>query len=243
MALACEVCAIDPVTRSWAAGKPNVASFPEGFDYEGQWCQTACFYHRNVLDMPPPDDWKPRRNNGGPSDSFMMDFENDVLRDFDGGYVPKNKNRHTDSRWAALVRRNVDPHHTDVTWAEYAEFVSNGGGDQWFMEEKAEEPSTGPALQLAALSTVFEQLQGSETRNLKRKLAETTLEREDFRQGNASVGHMTWRQHVHHLQAEVEELEHDARTLREEGRQLRNMIRRLRAHMLKEDVIAGLEPP
>ena len=51
-------------------------------------------------------------------------------------------------------------------------------------------PSTGPALQIAALTTVCEKMQDQETRSLKRKLEETTLamerarmEREDFRQG------------------------------------------------------------
>jgi hypothetical protein len=131
MALACDVCAIAPCFHHLR--KPNVASFPAGFDYHEQRCQTACFFHRNVLDMPPPDDWKPRRNHQGPSDSFMMDLENDILRDF--GYVPKGKKRHADPQWAALVRRNVDPHHTDVTWCEYVEWVQGGGGDEWFQED------------------------------------------------------------------------------------------------------------
>lgn len=44
-------------------------------------------------------------------------------------------------------------------------------------------PSTGPALQIAALTTVFEKMQDQETRNLKRKLEETTLEMERARMG------------------------------------------------------------
>ena len=36
-------------------------------------------------------------------------------------------------------------------------------------------PSTGPALQIAALTTVCEKMQDQETRSLKRKLEETTL--------------------------------------------------------------------
>jgi hypothetical protein len=134
--LACEVCAT-------GHRKPSVASFPGGFNYQGQRCQTACFVHRNILDMPPLDNWKPQRNYGahGLNDSFMMDFENDVLRGFDGGYVPKGPRRHLDPQWAALVRRSVDPHHTDVTWAEYAEWVSRGGGDEWFMEPQPRDPA------------------------------------------------------------------------------------------------------
>jgi hypothetical protein len=210
MTQACEVCAIDPTTRGWATGlrKPNVASFPSGFDYHGQRCYTACFFHRSVLDRPPPDDWKPRRNAvGGPSDSFMMDLENEILRDFGAGYVPKGKKRHADPQWAALVRRNVDPHHTDVTWCEYVSWVSRGGGDEWFLKDEPEPPlEPGPVLQMAALSTVFEQLQGPEIRNLKRKLEETTLELERTR-------------------AELVEHERAVQTLINEERDLRRLIR------------------
>jgi hypothetical protein len=130
--LACEVCALDP-TFSFAAGqrKPSVASFP-GFDYQGQRCYTACFTHRNILEMPPPDDWKPQRNAQGPRNSFLMDFENEVLRAFGG--APRGPTRHLDPQWAVLVRHRVDPHHTDVTWAEYVEWVRAGGGDEWVKE-------------------------------------------------------------------------------------------------------------
>jgi hypothetical protein len=134
--LACEVCALDR--------KPSVASFPGGFEYKGQRCYTACFTHRNILDMPPPDDWKPRRNHG-PRDSFMMDFESDVLRDF-VPRPPKGPRRHLDPHWAALVRRSVDPYHTDVTWCEYVEWVQGGGGDEWFQEAEPSLPGTsGPS--------------------------------------------------------------------------------------------------
>ena len=62
---------------------------------------------------------------------------------------------------------------------------------------------TAVPTKIAALSTVFEKLQGDQVRGLKRKLEETTLamerasmEREDFAQGNAvhdGTG-VTWRQ-------------------------------------------------
>jgi hypothetical protein len=132
--LACEACALDTVIN-FGHRKPSVASIPEGFHYKGQRCYTACFTHRNILDMPPPDDWKPLRNNGH-RDSFMMDFENEVLRAFGG--APRGIRRHLDPQWAALVRHRVDPHHTDVTWAEYVEWVRNGGGDEWVKEEAQE---------------------------------------------------------------------------------------------------------
>jgi hypothetical protein len=132
--LACEVCALDP-SFSFATNhrKPSVASFP-GFEYKGQRCYTACFTHRNIMDMPPPDAWKPRRNASGPRDSFLTDFENDVLRDF--ATPPTGPRRHLDPHWAALVRRSVDPYHTDVTWCEYVEWVQGGGGDEWFQPQE-----------------------------------------------------------------------------------------------------------
>ena len=79
-------------------------------------------------------------------------------------------------------------------------------------------PSTGPALQIAALTTVCEKMQDQETRSLKRKLEETTLamertsmEREDFRQGNAPYlnYNLTWR-------GRCKALRHDALDLEEE---------------------------
>jgi hypothetical protein len=130
--LACEACALDSFATS-GHGKSSVAHFPAGFEYKGQWCKAACFTHRNILDLPPPDDWKPRRNNSGPRNSFMMDFENEVLRAFGGS--PRGPRRHLDPQWAALVRHRVDPHHTDVTWCEYVEWVQGGGGDEWFQPQ------------------------------------------------------------------------------------------------------------
>jgi hypothetical protein len=152
MMLTCDVCALDPGSRHWVTC-PSVASFPEGFEYEDQRCQTACFVHRSRLDMPPPDDWKPRRNVR--TDSFMMDFENEILGDFDG-YVPTGRNRHWDVHWETLVRSRVDPYHPDVTWREYVDWITNGGGDEWFQGSPQANPQP----------------------SLKRKLTATTLELE-----------------------------------------------------------------
>jgi hypothetical protein len=126
--LACDVCALDHSTRHWVTR--SVVRLPV-FDYEDHWCHTACFYHRNVLDMSPPDGWKPPR--AARTDNFMMDLENNMLADFEG-HVPTGKNRHTNPQWAELVRRHVDPYHSDVTWCEYVEWVSDGGGDEWFQD-------------------------------------------------------------------------------------------------------------
>jgi hypothetical protein len=130
--LACEACAVD-IAFSFATGhrKPSVAPFPEGFDFKGHQCFTACFTHRSILDMPPPDDWRPQRNHS-PHDSFLMDFEGEVLRALSD--APRGPLRHLQPRWAIVVRNRVDPYHTDVTWAEYVDWVVGGGGDAWFQD-------------------------------------------------------------------------------------------------------------
>jgi hypothetical protein len=85
----------------------------------------------------------------------------------------------------------------------------------------AEYPRDDPALQIAALATVYEQLQDSELRNLKRKLGETTLEmerarmeREDFRQGGgpsdvwgspAAISPLSLRRYTENLQDTAED--------------------------------------
>jgi hypothetical protein len=68
-------------------------------------------------------------------DAFLMDFENDVLRDWDTTKgIPTGPRRFQNAEWAALIKRNVYPHHSDVDFYEYVEFCSNGGGDDCFME-------------------------------------------------------------------------------------------------------------
>ena len=66
----------------------------------------------------------------------MMDLENGVLEhawDWRKG-IPQGPRRHEHPEWAAAMRRKVDPYHSDVTWAEYVDWVVNGGGDDWFEE-------------------------------------------------------------------------------------------------------------
>jgi hypothetical protein len=67
-------------------------------------------------------------------DSFMMDLENSFLSGW-GEAVPQGTRRFEIVAWAALVKRNVFPHHSDVDWDEYCDWVRIGGGDEWFQEE------------------------------------------------------------------------------------------------------------
>ena len=45
--------------------------------------------------------------------------------------------RHKDPEWAAMIRSQVYPHHSDVDWEEYVDWVSRGFGDEWFQEDDA----------------------------------------------------------------------------------------------------------
>ncbi len=87
-------------------------------------------------------------------DNFFMDFENSCLecnwhtqpQPFDSPFDslsfywnkphPKGPKRHEDPEWAAMIQSQVYPHHSDVDWEEYVEWVENGGGDEWFQEEQ-----------------------------------------------------------------------------------------------------------
>jgi hypothetical protein len=64
----------------------------------------------------------------------MMDLENSFLSGW-GETVPQGTRRFEIVAWAALVKRNVFPHHSDVDWDEYCNWVRAGGGDEWFQEE------------------------------------------------------------------------------------------------------------
>ena len=89
-------------------------------------------------------DWPPRRprrtscNRPG-RHAFLMDFENDVLRDWDATKgIPTGPRRFEKAEWAELIKRNVYPNHSDLDWDEYVDWVSQGGGDEWLMEEMEE---------------------------------------------------------------------------------------------------------
>ena len=82
----------------------------------------------------------------------MLDFENSLIREWQldadrihmskdelGMELPQGPTRWEDPEWAAVVQRNVFPHHSDVDWAEYKEWVERGYGDFWFFRDKEEE--------------------------------------------------------------------------------------------------------
>ena len=71
------------------------------------------------------------------SDAFLMDFENACLANhWDSSVMahPRGNRRYEHSDWGAMIQRQVFPHHSDVDWDEYCDWVRNGGGDDWFQE-------------------------------------------------------------------------------------------------------------
>ncbi len=87
---------------------------------------------------PEPQPRRPRRtpHDRPGRDNFLLDFENEILQSWDARKgIPRGPRRFENPEWAALIKRNVYPHHSDVDWEEYVEWVSQGGGDEWFQEE------------------------------------------------------------------------------------------------------------
>ena len=70
-------------------------------------------------------------------DAFLCDLENEVLRDFIGD-TPTGPQRYLNPDWAALMKKNLYPFHSDADWGEYIEFCENGGGDEWFYDLSAD---------------------------------------------------------------------------------------------------------
>ena len=99
----------------------------------------ALGFPKNITDMIYKlRDWPPRRPGPTSFDrpgfhAFLMDFENAVLED-GGRDSPTGPRRFEKAEWAELIKRNVYPNHSDLDWDEYVEWVSQGGGDEWFME-------------------------------------------------------------------------------------------------------------
>ena len=105
----------------------------------------ALGFPKNITDMIYElRDWPPRRPRRTSfdrtsfdiqlRDGFLTDFENAVLEDW-GRDIPTGPRRFEKAEWALLVQRNVYPNHSDVDWYEYCDWVSSGGGDEWFMED------------------------------------------------------------------------------------------------------------
>ena len=72
-------------------------------------------------------------------DSFYMDFENSCLANhWDSSSAPQltGVRRHENEKWAEMIRSQVYPNHSDIDWDEYVEWVTQGGGDEWFQENR-----------------------------------------------------------------------------------------------------------
>ena len=69
-------------------------------------------------------------------DNFLMEFENSCITDFNfahpGQEHPTGPERYKNEQWAAVIKGQVYPHHSDVDWSEYEHWVRHGGGDEWF---------------------------------------------------------------------------------------------------------------
>ena len=66
--------------------------------------------------------------------NFMMDFENACLEEYWVGPPPTGPRRHENEKWAKMIQGQVYPHHSDLDWQEYCDWVKAGGGDEWFVE-------------------------------------------------------------------------------------------------------------
>ena len=80
-------------------------------------------------------------------DNFMMDVENEILREWGSQNFPKGKTRACDEAWAAHVKACLaawygggkppvsrrEEGRDEVSWAEYVAWVEEGGGDDWFV--------------------------------------------------------------------------------------------------------------
>ena len=73
---------------------------------------------------------------------FLSDFESTCLQYLWVGEPPKGVTRHEDPEWAEMIQSQVYPHHSDVDWYEYCEWVMGGGGDVWFYDELARAPES-----------------------------------------------------------------------------------------------------
>ena len=80
-----------------------------------------------------------KRLLGVESDAFLMDFENACLANhWDSSVMahPRGDRRHEHKEWAEMIKSQVYPHHSDVDWYEYVEWVKNGGGMSGFMKRR-----------------------------------------------------------------------------------------------------------
>ena len=72
-------------------------------------------------------------------DAFIMDLENTCLSQHWGKRPhPKGNKRYENPEWAILIQSKVYPHHSDIDWDEYCEWISRGYGDEFFQEDAEE---------------------------------------------------------------------------------------------------------
>ncbi len=91
-------------------------------------------------------------------DDFYCDFENTCLSqnwDSSRRAHPKGPNRYKDTEWAKMIQSQVYPHHSDIDWEEYVEWVENGGGDEWFQESDDETEEEPPNYRLEGPSPLY----------------------------------------------------------------------------------------
>ena len=84
------------------------------------------------------DSLPPRRSL---RDSFITDFENACLAShWDSSVIPhpRGNRRYEHQEWAEMIQSHVYPHHSDIDWFEYLEWVQHGGGDECFQEIQAD---------------------------------------------------------------------------------------------------------
>ena len=84
------------------------------------------------------DSLPPRRSL---RDSFITDFENACLAShWDSSVIPhpRGNRRYEHQEWAEMIQSHVYPHHSDIDWFEYMEWVQHGGGDECFQEIQAD---------------------------------------------------------------------------------------------------------
>ena len=74
-------------------------------------------------------------NSDRDHNNFMMDFENACLSQNWAGDPPTGIKRYENPEWAKMIQSQVYPHHSDIDWYEYVEWVENGGGEEWFQED------------------------------------------------------------------------------------------------------------
>ena len=67
--------------------------------------------------------------------AFLTDLENECLKEYTG-HCPKGILRYKNESWAAHMKKNLYPFHSDADWWDYVKFCEEGHGDEWFFDEE-----------------------------------------------------------------------------------------------------------